>query len=422
MSGSSRFWRTYCYGCHGNGERKGGHAFDEFKSDNELVGDIKLWLAVLKNVRSGVMPPPGEERPGEDERRQLFEWIERDVFAADPADPDPGRVTLRRLNRVEYRNTIRDLTGVDYDTSSEFPPDDAGYGFDNIGDAMSVSPLLMEKYLNAARAIAAKAVPAGPPDDKDTASTGGLSPYFRSTARRQMMQRSARRMPARFLARSCGVRIAGRSMIGTVDRLVALAKGVYTAPEQSFESGIEAAMVAVLASPRFLFRVEEPAANAADSRHPLVDEFSLASRLSYFLWSTMPDEELLQLAERGELRAKLSAQVERMLKDPRSEALAENFAGQWLRARDIEHIDIDPLAALGLQPEFAEAERDIKRLRREREQRIANGEKLSADKADETGRPSSARTGTHSDRVSPARSRWATCSMASFAKRCATRR
>ena len=94
--------------------------------------------------------------------KQLFDWIERDVFKINPADPDPGRVTLRRLNRVEYRNTIRDLTGVDYDTSSEFPPDDSGYGFDNIGDAMSVSPLLMEKYLNAARVIVAKAVPDGP--------------------------------------------------------------------------------------------------------------------------------------------------------------------------------------------------------------------------------------------------------------------
>ncbi len=361
--------------------REGGQAFDAFKSDKDLVGDIKLWLAVLRNVRSGVMPPPGEEKPGEGERRRLFEWIERDVFGADPADPDPGRGTLRRLNRVEYRNTIRDLTGVDYETSSEFPPDDAGYGFDNIGDAMSVSPLLLEKYLNAARAIAAKAVPAAGAADTKAPSPfplpmgEGFDAAQREAAAREFLNafvRRAYRRPA-----------DGR----TIDRLVAVAKGVYSAPEQSFESGIETAMVAVLASPRFLFRVDEPAANAGNAPHPLVDEFALASRLSYFLWSTMPDEELLKLAERDELRANLAAQVERMLKDPRSAALAENFAGQWLRARDIEHTDIDPLAAMGLQQDFVKAERGIQQLRREREQRIANGEKPSADKADEKDDP-----------------------------------
>src|SRR4051794_8899268 len=151
---------TYCYTCHGYGERKGGHAFDEFESDAALVRDNKLWLAVLKNVRSGLMPPKGEERPTKDEQQRLFDWIELDAFGVDPADPDPGRVTLRRLNRVEYRNSIRDLMGIDFDTTDEFPADDSGYGFDNIGDVLSMSPLLMEKYLNAAEAIVAQAVPA----------------------------------------------------------------------------------------------------------------------------------------------------------------------------------------------------------------------------------------------------------------------
>src|SRR5262249_40198983 len=124
--------------------------------------DKKLWLAVLKNVRSGLMPPRGEERLTKDEKQRLFDWIELEAFGVDPANPDPGRVTLRRLNRVEYHNTIRDLTGIDYDTTDEFPADDSGYGFDNVGDAMSLSPLLMEKYLNAAEAIVAEAVPTKP--------------------------------------------------------------------------------------------------------------------------------------------------------------------------------------------------------------------------------------------------------------------
>src|SRR3954470_637178 len=153
---------TYCSACHGYGERKGGHAFDEFKSDAAMVHDTGLWLEVLKNVRAGLMPPAGEERPTDAERAQLFDWIERDAFGIDPADPDPGRLTLRRLNRAEYRNTIRDLMGVNFDTSEEFPPDDSGYGFDNIGDALSVSPLLMEKYLRAAEQIVQKAVATKP--------------------------------------------------------------------------------------------------------------------------------------------------------------------------------------------------------------------------------------------------------------------
>src|SRR6187399_1801499 len=149
----------YCFACHGYGERKGGHAFDEFKSDKALVGDQKLWSAVLKNVRAGLMPPHGEAQPTDAERKQLFDWIEFDAFGIDTANPDPGRVTLRRLNRVEYRNTIRDLMGIDFKADEEFPPDDTGYGFDNIGDVLTVSPMLLEKYLAAARTIVSQAVP-----------------------------------------------------------------------------------------------------------------------------------------------------------------------------------------------------------------------------------------------------------------------
>jgi hypothetical protein len=359
----------YCYGCHGYGASEGGHAFDEFKSDQDLVGNIKLWQLVSKNVRTHIMPPPDELQPTDDERRVLFDWIELDAFKIDPADPDPGRVTLRRLNRVEYRNTVRDLTGVDFDTSSEFPPDDSGYGFDNIGDAMSMSPLLMEKYLNAARAIVKKAVPDGPPDGKK-----GRSKYRRVFIKGAAPEGSAARETyAREILRAF-VRRAYRRPADdrTVKRLNEIAKGVYSLPDQSFETGISSAMVAVLASPRFLFRAEEPA--TSDDAHPLVDEFTLASRLSYFLWSTMPDDELLQLAERGELRANLQAQVDRMLNDERSEALAENFAGQWLRARDITHIDIDPLASLGRQDELLELQARFIRAREERERREKAGE------------------------------------------------
>jgi hypothetical protein len=132
----------------------------------------------------------------------------------------------------------------------------------------------------------------------------------------------------------------------TEDRLAALAEEVYSQPGKTFEAGVAHAMVAVLASPRFLFRLEKPDVAVRSAATANVDEYSLASRLSYFLWSTMPDEELLSLARRGQLRDNLGAQVQRMLADPRSDKLVENFTGQWLQTRDVDGISIDARTVL----------------------------------------------------------------------------
>ena len=520
---------TYCYGCHGYGASEGNRTLDEFDSAESLVGNIELWSAALKNVRAGVMPPAGEERPTEDERRRIFEWIKFDVFGIDPANPDPGRVTIRRLNRVEYRNTIRDLMGVDYNTAENFPADDTGYGFDNIGDVLSVSPLLLEKYLKAAEEIADEAVPTEPHlvaerrigggrfRAKDGDASGDRLSYYtpatiahRFNARQpgeyrlrvevqldgqfefdpgrcrvtftadgeklheeeygwsdgqtqryefKVNWKAGRRRLAfkleplvpdeerinslDFRIRSVTVRgpydeqhrIENRNYrrffpkgpapvdaeqrddyarailadfarrayrrpvdVDSVERLVSIAKATYEAPNESFESGIAGAMVAVLASPRFLFRVEEPVASSDDEKFPLIDQYSLASRLSYFLWSSMPDEELMRLADAGELREKLPAQIDRMLKDHRSEALVTNFAGQWLRARDVEHADVDPIIAMGFEDEWEELLRQFRQLRgrrrgrdrdrdgergRRRERREADEERRNEDDANE---------------------------------------
>src|SRR2546421_6835963 len=149
----------YCSDCHFDGASKGGVAFDEFKSGEALLAKHDLWLAVLKNTRAGLMPPAKKPQPSAEERQQLEQWIKFNAFGINPRDPDPGRVTARRLNRVEYRNTIHDLMGVDFNTEVEFPADDTGYGFDNIGDVLTVSPMLLEKYLAAARTIVSEAVP-----------------------------------------------------------------------------------------------------------------------------------------------------------------------------------------------------------------------------------------------------------------------
>src|ERR1051325_4489878 len=151
--------KEYCYDCHGDGAKKGGVAFDDFKSNGDRVQNHELWLKALKNLRAGIMPPPKKPQPSLEQKKQVEGWIKKAVFKVDPQNLDPGRVTVRRLNRVEYRNTIRDLLGVDFDTTSEFPADDTGHGFDNIGDVLTLSPLLLEKYLAAANTIISQAVP-----------------------------------------------------------------------------------------------------------------------------------------------------------------------------------------------------------------------------------------------------------------------
>ena len=146
----------------------------------------------------------------------------------------------------------------------------------------------------------------------------------------------------------------------TLDRLVNLAELVYKQPDKNFEQGVSQALVAVLASPRFLFRMEE-----ADPKTPkgaafaFIDENSLASRLSYLLWSTMPDDELIRLAERGELRANLKAQVERMLKDARAGELSRNFAGQWLKARNVDDIPLNAQVILKQEGSTAKVKLDV---------------------------------------------------------------
>src|SRR5436309_7216291 len=150
--------KNYCSDCHMDGSKKGSVALDEYQSLDAHLQDIKLWSAVWQMLRADMMPPFKKAQPSADERQRITSWIERDVFKVDPAKPDPGRVTIRRLNREEYRNTIRDLLGVEYDVTDSFPTDDSGYGFDTIGDVLSLSPLLLEKYMSAAQEIVAKAV------------------------------------------------------------------------------------------------------------------------------------------------------------------------------------------------------------------------------------------------------------------------
>ncbi len=465
---------AHCYDCHGDGMDKGDFAMDDFKSVPEHLANFDVWFEIWKNVRSNLMPPADKPQLKSEEKEKLLAFIESAVFKIDRTNPDPGRVTIRRLNREEYRYTIKDLLKIDFKVEDILPADDTGYGFDTIGDVLSISPLLMEKYLEAATLIVEKAVPLNGPDIvewwydakgfKDERSKDWSADWMpfdharkmqakqyvsydgeyellvdfrirgsseassntatlkigvddKELAQRKLGWDNSERITLKtkatlkkgkdqtfWFSTETGeapregenklaidvdsVRIRGpldgskkdypwnarhlfskgpppadetqrdpyREAIlrkfataafrrpvddATVARLVALARMVDTQPENGFEDGIAEAITAILVSPRFLMRAEiQPEPDNPGKIVP-VDEYALASRLSYFLWSSVPDEELLKLAAEGKLRENLRVQIDRLLKDEKSKRFVTNFVGQWLQARDVETLSFD---------------------------------------------------------------------------------
>ncbi len=359
--------RQQCGDCHCDGAAEGGvelgGLLDRLTDAPrpQATGadpDRAAWLAVWRNLRAETMPPADAPHPTPPKRKTLVQFVERDVLGVDPARPDPGSIVLRRLNRVEYANTLQDLTGLELNILDTLPADDTGYGFDTIGDVLSMSPLLVEKYLATATVVAEKLVTvAVPVIDRDRSGQPLPLDYPKSVRRvfaagprpdDKSLQAEHLATTVRHLAERAFRRPVDQA---TVDRLVSLAQATDDAVGGTFETGVAAVLTAVLSSPRFLFRVEAEAApaeeDAALSSAVPVDEFSLASRLSYFLWSSMPDDTLFELAQAGRLRAELPQQIDRMIADRRSDAFVGNFVGQWLQTRDVEGLAFDFLAIVG---------------------------------------------------------------------------
>ena len=156
--------KKYCWDCHAEGEKKGDLALDEFADEGAIWAGKKTWSTVQFHLENWMMPPPKKEQPTPAERITITRYLDLLLNPYDPNKPDPGRVTIRRLNRVEYNNTIRDLLGVDARPADEFPEDDTGYGFDTIGAVLSLPPILMERYLSAAEKVLDLALPLGAED------------------------------------------------------------------------------------------------------------------------------------------------------------------------------------------------------------------------------------------------------------------
>ncbi|MFD1106385.1 DUF1592 domain-containing protein [Sphingobium olei] len=487
----------YCGRCHNDDDRIAGLSLDDLRTaDLEWGKHVEEWEKVLRRVSLGEMPPLNKPQPDPAQRAAFVWWLEKSLDDYAAAHPDPGRATIRRLNRVEYANAVRDLLALKIDMSRELPQDNSGYGFDNIADVLSVSPTLMDRYIAVAGKVGrmatglASARPfvtsyelpkdgsimnGGRPayneqasDDLPLGSRGGgaftyfarhdgtyeisgwlnantnnetdrlpedkvsvrvpmkagahvvglsfrrrlapeesvqtlrndldkvpmptaapqmlpmdvsidgkvvktvavpsyrLSPrYAQQNYPRDVLQidvagpfapKGAARTPSRDRVFLCNPKGEAAQTACARRILGSLARRAYRRPvtdadlaplmrlyaaeraRSDFEHGIEAGLEAILVSPNFLFLVEgDPKGSAPGSVHA-VNDHELASRLSFFLWSSIPDDILLDLADKGQLRdpAVLDAQVTRMLADPKAQALTTNFAGQWLYLRNLD--------------------------------------------------------------------------------------
>mgnify|MGYP003298780048 FL=1 len=475
--------KDICFGCHGNKRAKAELNLEAFGANPDFFKDGRVWERVSEVLRHREMPPENKKQPTEDQRILLTEFIDKELAKFDCSNPNvpvnPGRVTLRRLNRNEYNNTVRDLFGVDYQPAADFPNDEVGYGYDNIGDVLSMSPILMEKYLRAAEEITAQAIrtdiPPYPPEDAirtkrwgtrsddgavrlendnlwglfregsidirypfrtdgeyllqiDAYATlaGPELPKLQVTLNGQPVKtfevkiteekrhnfilklkpgRGNHRIsiaymnnyvnndsPDPALRGDRNLFVRGTKMIGPLDapqpklpeshrRVVVrqpnateirdvareslnqFAEKAFRRPVSekeinrlltfvdmsladagSFEQGMQLAVQAILVSPHFLFRWELDTRPSSDEPIRELTDWELASRLSYFIWSSMPDAELRRLAKRGELSKPdvMQAQIRRMIADPKSDALIENFAGQWLQIRNLNGVTPDP--------------------------------------------------------------------------------
>lgn len=351
------FIQQYCANCHGNEKQKADLNLEAFEGQPALYKKRELWESVRDMLAEREMPPEKKPQPSEEERIRMVQFINEELAKFDCAELSrPGRVTLRRLNRAEYNNTIRDLMGVEFSPAADFPLDEVGYGFDNIGDVLSLSPILMEKYLAAAEQIVSQAVlselPGCPPLLSESRAhpspkASAPDPHSKKSARaKEANLESARRFLAVFVSRAYRRPASSEE----IRRLLALTANALE-QNANLEESVGIAVQAVLASPSFLYRWEldpevedEDSQNLAGDAVRFLNSYEFASRLSYFLWSSMPDDVLFELAAAGTLLepAVVETQVRRMLADPKAKSLATNFAGQWLQFRQIETIAPDP--------------------------------------------------------------------------------
>jgi hypothetical protein len=316
-----------CLSCHSGPDAEGGLDLAKYEREAGALQAPEVWEKVAERINLVEMPPEGSPNLSDEQRATLVRWIE----ANRRADEDctriatdstqsyyQGHVMSRRLSRSEYNNTIRDLLGVNLRPADSFPSDGSGgEGFDNVGDTLFMSSVLLEQYLAAAGAALDAALAEGSPETRNRLliATPSVALPNREAASR-IVKEFARRAFRRPVEKA------------EVDRYLAMFdRGM--SRRDGFEASLKLALKAVLISPHFLFLVENVPEEEGVYR---LSHYELASRLSYFLWASMPDEELLTLAAEEKLYDEevVRSQVRRMLADPKARGLAESFATQWL--------------------------------------------------------------------------------------------
>jgi hypothetical protein len=329
----------HCLRCHGSVKPKAGIDLSTFTDEQSIQRQRKLWRRVLTQVETLEMPPAGARPLAAEQRDQLTAWLKHTLRAADPDNPDPGPSPIRRLSRAQYDRTLRDLLGLPFSSGSEVGmPDDAGQGYDTRAEALTLPPVLLEKYFSAAdQALAHVSAGArfrrGEGNNEEKASRAAYDQLFLVRPCWLVSKHDAATvLLSRFLPRAFRRPVEPREVV----RYVRLADQAM-AGGADFESGVGLAVKAALVSPHFLFRLEKDQQPMGSERSYRISDHELAVRLSYFLWSSMPDEQLRQLADQGRLGqpAVLEAEVRRLLADPKARALSEDFAAQWLQLRKV---------------------------------------------------------------------------------------
>lgn len=332
FAGAQSLAKTYCAKCHNPKTPIARLDVTRLQAPGQSVDERHAWSVMLRRVRSGEMPPKGNPAPSFEQREQFVAFVDRALrSAACAGGVQPGRAPVRRLNRNEYAATLRDLLNIHINAGAGLPADGAGgEGFDNAAETLFLSPIHAEKYLEAAR----QALDYAFTDTRSRALFLIAEPGAGVTA-----EQAAQKVLERFLPRA--FRRPARD--GEVERYLRLFRSAQARGE-TYERAIEFALQAVLVSPHFLFRVEPP---NHGSEPRLVDPYAMASRLSYFLWESMPDAALFDLAASGKLQDEevLNEQIVRMLKDVKAREFAEHFVEQWLGTRELGR-DIKPDAKL----------------------------------------------------------------------------
>lgn len=320
------FLNTYCTQCHGLYKMEGGITFVPALKTPGVPSSTKLWNQAVANVKAHDMPPEDSKKQPTDEERQMFvDWVGTIKFLS---PQDPGVFVIRRLTKVEYGNTLRDLFGVAPAVAAELPDEVFGEGYLN-----SMSPLQSEKYLAIANEVLERILAS-----KDQPPTEMQKRLFGDPPAPGSDLRSAAKTVASKLARSAYRRPASEAELELLLRVFDLAQE----NNLDYPESLRLMLKAVLVSPQFLFITPAKEPEAGQTIAPL-DDYQLASRLSYLLWATTPDAELSALADNGNLHepAILQLQVKRLLADPRSRALFDGFGAQWLGLLGLESKTFD---------------------------------------------------------------------------------